>query len=285
VAVAVAAAGLVFAYKAVQPSQIPANQVTDPRYGWTATVPPGWIAVDYREPYVEPSGASPVPGANTGLAFANFDLGGAAAMDYVDGAKAIPPDGSLLLVAGVEGYPHISEHGNEMFPVQLMDGSGEFPRQGGFIANGVQFSIYALEGSDVSEQTKSDVDRIAASISFPSPPEPAGGQAVEIESGVLLLGPPDRYPLRSLTPVVVNGGEHDGLALVIVHAPDGFYALQPHWSDACPFEYHRPRDRSPRARPMRTQDRGTSSGRRAAGVTEGPALCFPCTWGSTSTVS
>ena len=167
-------------------------------------MPDGWTVTPYRVSFLQPPDNSLAPSGNTGLAFSDFDLNGRSPEDYTYGGEPVPADGALLLVDGGASTIDISEHGDEMFPIQLQDGSGGIARSGGFSANGMQYEVLVFEGDAIDDETRTQIDAIVASIQFPEAPDPLPGEAAEFEPGVISLGRPDNYPARSLTPLTVH---------------------------------------------------------------------------------
>lgn len=238
VALAIGLVAVLIAVKSIEGTgTVPSNQITESQYGWSATVPEGWTVTPYRVSFLQPPDNSPAPSGNTGLAFSNFELQGTPE-DYALARETVPADGALLLVDGGASTIQVSEHGDEMFPIQLQDGSGGIARSGGFVANGMHYEVLVFEGDAVDDEAGGQIDAIVASIQFPEAPDPLPGQAVEFEPGVISLGAPDRYPLRSLTALTIYGPTMQDQSIVLVHAPRGFYALRGVWGEPCALEWH-----------------------------------------------
>jgi hypothetical protein len=234
VALAIGLAAVVIAVKSIDSTgTVPTNQITDSQYGWSATIPDGWRATPYDVLSIPEVGATPIPTGSIGIAFATFDLEDAHPYDFLaGGSRAVPSDGAIIMVDG--GIPNVEGRTSPAFPPELLSDSGSNDVHGGFVANGMYFEILGQLGDDVQPDVRAQVNEIVSSIQFPSPPDPAPGEAVEFAPGLVSLGPSDRYPLRSVTPVVVKGGSSmPGQTIVVVHAPDGFYVLRGGWDEPC----------------------------------------------------
>jgi hypothetical protein len=234
VGLAIGLAVVLIAVKAIDTTNsVPASRVTEPQYGWSATLPDGWRATPFPVLTIPRSGASPVPTSATGLAFSTFDLRDAHPYDFLLGGSAVvPPDGALVLVDG--GVPDIAGRTSPAFPPEPLQMNEPNELQSGFVANGTMFEILGRLGEGAGPDVLAQMNEIVTSIQVPPPPVPAVRAAVEIRPGLFSLGPGERYPLRSITPVKVHGGwSMPGQWIVVVHAPDGFYLLRGNWSEPC----------------------------------------------------
>jgi hypothetical protein len=146
----------------------------------------------------------------------------------------VPDDGVIVFIYQMSGGPHFVPRGpDSRFPISF-DDLGNFPgdfypgvRQGvTVLANGEPYTISVVIGPEASEN-----DRTAATDVLPSfrilPLEE--GTATGRNWTFYVLGPPERYPVGSVTRFdesrLPQAETADPFPFYLVRVPEGFYAL------------------------------------------------------------
>ena len=144
-----------------------------------------------------------------------------------DAGGRFPTDGVALRIVYAEGGPPGFDEfpGRETrFPLRLADlrrhtaypGSRPGPRELDVTANGSEYAVFAWVGPRAAPPLRDELARVLSSLAFPPVRE---GQ--ELDNGDLVLGPAERYPLRSFTRLRARGA-----TFYLVHAPGGLYAIE-----------------------------------------------------------
>ena len=192
------------------------GRYSDPRIGWTVTVPVGFHSafVDRCE-----------HGCVAGSLFANFPFDG----DPLARLQQ-PPDNAIALWIGARSGDFAARR-EVQFPLKLTDlrpsvrhNAAVVELELPFTANGWSLRARAFIGRDAGEQDRAALERLVASLRFPPLKE---GTVVANSSYV--LGRPKDYPVGSVT----RYGKRDlpsnrwisRQTFFLVHAPGGFYAI------------------------------------------------------------
>ena len=135
----------------------------------------------------------------------------------------------VLLPGGWPGHvPAALEHAESHFPIALDTfAPSQYPDKDAppsvwrsIDANGQEYRAIVWIAPDAPEALRSRLAEVVGSLSFP-PPSP--GTVVGV--GFTVFEREERYPVGSFTSI-----RADGLPLLLVHAPGGFYALGWNWS-------------------------------------------------------
>jgi hypothetical protein len=229
VAIVVAAGGLgagFFALRGLE-TEPGAGALVTYRYptgAWEITYPErfrqGTIPWEFVRPSVE------------GIWIANFDS--PSFSDRTIGALIqLPHEGVIVLVYQILGEPDYSPRERDSsFPISFEDLKverglqPEAPRVATLVANGEAYRIEVFMGPEASEEDRGAAVDIVSSFRILPLEE---GTTTGRQLTFFVLGPPDRYPVGSVTlfdQTSLPRSEHaDPFPFYLVHVPGGFYAL------------------------------------------------------------
>jgi hypothetical protein len=217
------------------PTRTHPYRYTDPRSGWSLTVPAGFHLQRFDTLL---SGRTEVSGASV----SNFGTEAFPGGTGLRSLRGFPPDGVLFMLWRNEGgLAFVNAHDDTTLPLSLGSYRAVDPYVGGaephplfrsVIEGGAWFASAVWVGARATSTDRRAIEGIIPSIRFPAMrPFTASPEAT-----ALVLDRVSAYPVRSVTAIrpseLRQANDFDGLdffaaheGLYLVHGPHGFYAV------------------------------------------------------------